>query len=72
MLIKLKYNSLQIIKTSFSETEKETVPTQINNISYHHPVSVKESEVITEITGKTGELYSVLYHLSVNYDIELM
>ena len=72
MLIKLNPNSLQIVKTSLNNTERDLLPKSLNKIASHYPVLLTEVGIAITITGEPKYLYSSLHELTFNYDLEIM
>lgn len=72
MLIKLNPVSMQIVKTSLNNLERELLPKSINKIAIHYPISLFEDGIIITLTGEPKHLYSSLHELTMNYDIEIM
>lgn len=68
MLIKIKQDSLSIVKHSMTTFEKE----YINFIKYPTNVTVEESTGLINIKGSKADLFRVLYMISEKCDIELM
>lgn len=65
MLIKMRYDGLIFVGLSVEQME---------DVEYHADkcVILKDEGGGIQVNGKQGDLFSLLYNLSVVYDLELM
>ena len=65
MLVKMRFDGLLFVGLS---------PEQIANVEYHADgcTILKDESGGVQVSGKAADLYSLLYKLTVIYDLELM
>lgn len=68
MLIKIRNNSLDIVKTSLTVFEQN----YIEFMSIPNHLDRSESEHIITLTGEKGSLFDMLYYIARSCDIEIM
>ena len=68
MLIKIKDNSLDIVKTSLTVFEDN----YIEFMKFPANVEKTETKHIITLTGEKGSLFDMLYYIARSCDIEIM